>query len=128
LASVTEIWIWIAAILLGIAANLLTKNISLAKSAAKEPTGTLPLAPESSRPVASSIEANQEVQIPPQFEIAKCLNCGSKWPVEPLSPLAENILRIGTLYHEKDRPRTVTCPKCGKPAPVTAQPKNREKN
>jgi predicted transcriptional regulator len=71
---------------------------------------------------------SQDAQIPPQFEIAKCLNCGSKWPVPPLSPLAENILRIGTLYHEKDLPRTVTCPKCGMPAPVTAQPKTERRN
>jgi len=74
------------------------------------------------------LEPSQEAQIPPQFEIANCLNCGSKWPVPPLNPLGESMLRIETLFYEKDLPRTVTCPKCGMPAPVTAQPKNREKN
>jgi rubredoxin len=64
---------------------------------------------------------------PLRLEIANCLNCGSKWVVEPLNPLQEAILRVGTMSHDKDLPRTVLCPKCGMPAQVT-KPKNREEN
>ena len=41
----------------------------------------------------------------------------------PLNELGKNILTIGDLYYEKDLPRTVTCPKCGMPATVSAQSK-----
>jgi len=80
--------------------------------------------------IQSIKQANsQETKIPPQFDVGKCPNCGSVWPVVPLSPLAEHIRRIGTFYDaEKELPRLVPCPKCGLPAPVTAQPKTREKN
>jgi hypothetical protein len=37
LASVTEIWIWIAAVLLGIAANLLTRGVSIGNHQKTEP-------------------------------------------------------------------------------------------
>jgi hypothetical protein len=39
LASVTEIWIWIAAILLGIASNLLTKGITVGQKGQQLPSG-----------------------------------------------------------------------------------------
>ena len=93
------------------------------------PFGELKVGSTSATIAVSDKPPIPEVQIPPQFEIAQCLNCGSKWPVPPLSPLEENISKIATMLDAKDEkvgkdlPRTVTCPKCGVPAPVTAQPK-----
>jgi len=83
-------------------------------------------ASSSSENLAQSIKKteSQETKIPPPFYIGKCPNCNIEWPVEPLSPLQKNILRIGTLNYDEDLPRLVPCPKCGLPAPVTAQPKN----
>lgn len=82
-------------------------------------------ASSSSENLTKSIKqvTSQETEIPPPFETAACTNCGSKWPVPPLTSLQKSVLSMTDPGYNEDMPRTVICPKCKLPAIVTPQPK-----
>jgi hypothetical protein len=102
IASITDIWIWIAAVLIGVAFGLITRK-EIPKKTAEPPPEVIKKSEETS----------------PQKRLATivvdCPNCIKKYP-----PSIEDMLRMQDLSNPKNPLRSgkTTCPKCGKPARI----------